>query len=36
MLISHKNMLGLLIEDEAIHHTLKSLFERHWESLERF
>jgi len=34
-LISHKNMLGLLVEDKAIHDTLKSIFESHWESLGR-
>ena len=34
MLISHKNMLGLLVEDRAIHDTLKSIFESHWNRLE--
>ncbi len=33
MLISHRNMLGLLIEDRNIHDTLRSIFERHWNSL---
>lgn len=33
VLISHKNMLGLLVEDKGIHDTLRSIFERHWDSL---